>query len=448
MTDIELAEPVVAAAPSSVVEPRPAIRPAPESLYRLVWRWHFYAGMFSAPFLLVIAITGGLYVFKDELEPMIYRQMLVVEPKAQKKSFVELMESAKKVFNDGHLEGFLTKADPTRTTAVVFHGHNDLHQIVYVNPYTAEVTGQITEGQNIFEIILKFHRNLFIGTTGRIITELATCWGIVLLATGVYLWWPRGQKTVWGVFLPRLNTAPYIVFRDLHAVPAVYLSLFLFLVMFTGLFFSSVWGKGYVSIGKATGSFTLEMFRHPNVTPKSPDQKHISPDEAYAKASPYLTGKNLLFRLPDDSKPPEPGHANSYGFIERDPNRIWELKAVVLDPYTGELIKEHHFSGLGTMMKVRNFAIAIHMGTIFGMPTKILAFAVTLVLTLLCFTGVYMWWLRRPKGRIGVPLGRLHLRIGWPVFAATSIAALIMPVFGISLLLVAGGEWLTRRWFG
>ena len=36
--------------------------------YRAVWRWHFYAGIFCIPFVVVLAISGAIYLFKAELE--------------------------------------------------------------------------------------------------------------------------------------------------------------------------------------------------------------------------------------------------------------------------------------------------------------------------------------------------------------------------------------------
>ncbi len=36
-------------------------------IYRAVWRWHFYAGLIVIPFLISLAVTGGLYLFKDEI---------------------------------------------------------------------------------------------------------------------------------------------------------------------------------------------------------------------------------------------------------------------------------------------------------------------------------------------------------------------------------------------
>ena len=39
-----------------------------EAIYRAVWRWHFYAGLFCVPFIVVLAITGSMYLFKPQVE--------------------------------------------------------------------------------------------------------------------------------------------------------------------------------------------------------------------------------------------------------------------------------------------------------------------------------------------------------------------------------------------
>ena len=37
-------------------------------LYRTIWRWHFYAGLFVIPFILILSVTGAAYLFKPELD--------------------------------------------------------------------------------------------------------------------------------------------------------------------------------------------------------------------------------------------------------------------------------------------------------------------------------------------------------------------------------------------
>ncbi|WP_233622870.1 PepSY domain-containing protein, partial [Burkholderia seminalis] len=45
--------------------------------YRTLWRWHFYAGLFVMPFLVILAITGTLYCFQPQIEPLLYPHRLV-----------------------------------------------------------------------------------------------------------------------------------------------------------------------------------------------------------------------------------------------------------------------------------------------------------------------------------------------------------------------------------
>jgi uncharacterized iron-regulated membrane protein len=82
-----------------------------------------------------------------------------------------------------------------------------------------------------------------LGTTGRIILELTTCWSIVLAATGIYLWWPPKANQLWGVWLPRLRQKPYLVLRDLHAVSGIYVAIVAILIALTGLIYTSIWGS-------------------------------------------------------------------------------------------------------------------------------------------------------------------------------------------------------------
>jgi Uncharacterized iron-regulated membrane protein len=54
-------------------------RPTP-SFYNLAWRWHFYAGLFVAPFMILLALTGIIYLFKPQLDPLLYDHLLTVTP--------------------------------------------------------------------------------------------------------------------------------------------------------------------------------------------------------------------------------------------------------------------------------------------------------------------------------------------------------------------------------
>ncbi|CAN0580383.1 unnamed protein product, partial [Ectocarpus sp. 12 AP-2014] len=55
-------------------------RDAVSNLYRAVWRWHFYAGLLVLPFLITLAVTGGIYLFRDEVDQLVHRDFMVVTP--------------------------------------------------------------------------------------------------------------------------------------------------------------------------------------------------------------------------------------------------------------------------------------------------------------------------------------------------------------------------------
>ena len=45
----------------------------PGIVYPTVWRWHFYAGLFCIPFVVVLAVSGAVYLFKPQVEAWLDR---------------------------------------------------------------------------------------------------------------------------------------------------------------------------------------------------------------------------------------------------------------------------------------------------------------------------------------------------------------------------------------
>ena len=80
-------------------------------------------------------------------------------------------------------------------------------------------------------VVFHLHGELLMGDRGSMIVELAASWAIVMIVTGLFLWWPRGTKGLGGVLYPRLRQGQRIFWRDLHAVTGIWVSgLALFLI--------------------------------------------------------------------------------------------------------------------------------------------------------------------------------------------------------------------------
>lgn len=106
--------------------------------------------------------------------------------------------------------------------------------MVAVNPYTAEVLSSRFWGETAMTWTYDLHYLLLAGDAGRAFLAVMCIGGLVLLGTGLYLWWPATGK--WGRALrPKLRTSFVRRVFDLHALGGVYGGVVLLPLIVTGL---------------------------------------------------------------------------------------------------------------------------------------------------------------------------------------------------------------------
>jgi uncharacterized iron-regulated membrane protein len=124
--------------------------------------------------------------------------------------------------------------------------------------------GDRHEERNLQAIARKIHGELMMGKIGDYLVELASCWALVLLLTGLFLWIPRNGFKISGTLIPRLwSENKRIFWRDLHAVPGFYGLLLIGFLVLTGLPWSGFWGETFANVWNR---FPAEMW---NDIPKS-----------------------------------------------------------------------------------------------------------------------------------------------------------------------------------
>src|SRR5579872_2364902 len=124
-----------------------------DRLYRIIWRWHFYAGMLITLPLIVVAVTGAIYIFKDELEGVLYPGVTYVEPAAERVSYERQVAAAQAALPSPARIGLVQVfADPQRATSIALFGTKI--QYSYVDPYRGKYLGAITQG-GFFDIVLQ-----------------------------------------------------------------------------------------------------------------------------------------------------------------------------------------------------------------------------------------------------------------------------------------------------
>ena len=93
-------------------------RPTP-SFYNLAWRWHFYAGLFVAPFMILLALTGIIYLFKPQLDPLLYDHLLTVTPTHHGLSADEQLSRVQTAYPQGHISQYLPPINPQDDRAMI-----------------------------------------------------------------------------------------------------------------------------------------------------------------------------------------------------------------------------------------------------------------------------------------------------------------------------------------
>ncbi len=404
-----------------------------EGLYRVIWRWHFYAGMIIAPVLIVVTVTGALYIFKDELEGVMHPGVTYVEPGTERVSYEQQVAAVRAAappsFRIAQMQIF---ADPRRATSMAIFG--DKFQYSFVDPYRGDYLGAIEAG-GFFDIVLKLHRTVFVGSTGRIVVELTTCWTIALVATGVYLWWPRRANQLWGVWLPRLRRKPYVILRDLHTISGIYLAAIAVVICLTGMIYTYVWGGGFQYAALKTDAY--EMFTHPMLSKSPSEAKDVSIDRIVDIAREKMPGSTLTVWFP---RAP-----NAVYLVCASSNRGPSvLEMLFIDRASGEILEHRYNSQNNPLYQISTWNYPLHVGSIFGLPSKWLWLAACIVLVTSPLTGIWMWWERRPRGRLGLPR-RVKVRLPrWLVITILAFCVLL-PAFGLSVVALIVGEQVFVR---
>lgn len=474
---------------------------------RMVWRWHFYAGLFCAPFVFVLAVSGMAYLFKVELEHWFDRPIdrRVAEDLAERDSTVDpggsLQSAAARAaaalaaIPGAQLQAYelpdVATGDAGQATRVLVSQQGVSH-LVYVHPASLEVLATVPERDRLMRRIARLHGELWLGEYGSLLVELAASWTIVMILTGLFLWWPREPgRWLSGVVYPRVSRAASggshrIVWRDLHAVTGVWVSVFTLVLLFSGLPWSRAWGGYLKGVRHLTGTASASQSWSTRgdraaAPPLQPDHAHdghaamaehdagggpqpVPPAadlEALDRILPGITSLGL--DPPVRIMPPGAGRRGGRpGNAARSETTAWSVKSetpnrprrvdLTVDPATGVILTRHDFADKHVIDRMVGYGIAVHEGRLFGWLNQLLGVFTAAGLVLVVFSGVRMWWRRRPAQSLGAPAPRhdesasdgRRVLLLIPLVLALAV---LLPLFGASLALVLVTERLVLRRF-
>ncbi|PRD41872.1 hypothetical protein C5748_19665 [Phyllobacterium phragmitis] len=436
-----------------------AVRSASD-LYRAVWRWHFYAGLLVLPFMITLAITGALYLFKDEIDAIVHSDLKKVEisENVAKASPSAMMAAAVAAY-PGTAIKFTDPATPASSAEITVNTENQGKLAVYVNPYTGRVLGSLPDRGTIMWTIRYLHSLKYFGSFARALIEIAGGWSILLVGTGIYLWWPRRQTG--GVLSVRATPKRRVFWRDTHAVTGIFVGFFIVFLAITGMPWSGVWGAkvnewangnnfGYpvgvrVAVPMsdehldhvAKTSWSLEQAQIPQSSGHGHDATPIGLDAAIATFDRLGLHAGYAVNIPTTP------HGVYTGSVY--PDDLSRQRVVHLDQYSGQPLIDMRFADYGPLGKWLEWGINVHMGQEFGLANQLVLLAACIAIIVLAVSAGVMWWKRRPAGSLGVPPMPADRRVFRGLIAILVIGGIVFPLVGLSLVIMLALDWAYSR---
>lgn len=439
---------------------RDAVMPrATSDLYRAVWRWHFYAGLLVLPFLIILALTGALYLFRDEIEAIVHGDLKSVEVPANAARLApSALVAAALTAQPGTAVKYTAPATPAASAEITVATQAG-KRAVYVNPYTGAVLGSLPDRGTIMWTIRHLHSLKLLGATAPMLIEIAAGWSILLVGTGIYLWWPRRRGG--GVVTVRGTPKQRTFWRDLHAVTGIFVGFFILFLATTGMPWSGVWGEkvnewangtnfGYPSglyvdvpmssarvADTARTSWSLEQTRMPMSGTSGAMSEPVGLDKAVAAFDALGVSPGYAVSLP--TTPEGVYTAAAY------PDELALQRVVHLDQYSGKPLIDLHFADYGAVAKAVEWGINVHMGQEFGPANQLVLLAACLAIILLAVSAAVMWWKRRPSGSLGIPPSPADRRTMRGLLIILAIGGIVFPLVGATLLAMLAIDWLYSR---
>ena len=401
-------------------------------LYNWIWKWHFIGGLVSLPIVILLSVTGIIYLFKDSYELKEKAVHKKVEVLGTRLSFQEQWDMVKESAKPSAV--ILPQVEEEATEFV--SGRFSNKSSVFVNPYNGSITGNYQLNKtNLFKV-RKLHGELLLGKFGTKVVELVASWIVVLIITGVYLFWPR-ERGWKGLFTVRFNVSKRILYRDLHAVSGFWFSAILLLILAGGLPWTDVWGTGYKWVRELTDSGITKEWKGRGLKSDAKGRS-ISLDRMLIKAKALNLDGEVSIGLPKSSE-------GVYSVSNKTSNLEMTQK-YHFDQYSGVELYHGTWKDIGVMRRTRLWVMAFHQGQ-FGFWNWLLVLFTAIALVFMSVTALLSYLKRKKKGEWSVPEVPVSFVVGKGLLLLLVLLALFLPMFGISLVFIYFVEKLRRKKF-
>ncbi len=354
---------------------------------KLLFRIHSWSALAACLPLLLICLTGSVLVFKHEVDSLLMRDKVRVEPLSQRQNLDTLRNLVNDTYPSHEVVGWALFQDPARADLVyvMAHGSSDWSYLL-LDQYRAEVLAPVVSTTHYFtDWLLELHYTLLLHDAGLLLSGLVAVILCLLGVTGLWL-----HRSFWkNLFTLRTKARRVLYYSDLHKLIGAYASPVLLVLGFTGAYWN------------------LTHFAHEV-------EEHASGEEHYKMQTRLYNDELSLQALHDRSERALPDFDATYISLPWEPSQGIRFfgdvnssnpllsqyaSSVHFDAYTGEQKSVYDIRGQGLQAKTFDSFRRLHFGDFAGLPSRIVWCLFGLAPTVLAFTGISLWLTRRPQRR-------------------------------------------------
>ncbi|WP_297334309.1 PepSY-associated TM helix domain-containing protein [Flavobacterium sp.] len=363
---------------------------------KAVFQIHKWLGLVSGLIVFIVAITGCIFCFQDEIKDALYDWRKV---EMQDKPFVlpsVLHQKSRELFPGGD-EQMVFYGGKDRP-ALVLQAEGEKYFYTYFNPYTGAYLYREDLSTEFFTVIEEIHMHLLLPEpVGKQVVGISTIIFVILLISGIIQWWPKKRKHLkdrlrvkWSAKWRRIN-------YDWHNVTGFYIALLALVLALTGLSFSYEWMHKAMYVAGNAGKDYPEELQTPVVdtTLTANGKTHVL-DIALTSIAKAKPQSEMFFVWKPDEKSAVVAGAYPMGL------RFEGQSNMYFHPQTGDLLKEQLYENKSAGLKFQEINYALHTGQYFGLTGKIIAFIVSFLAAALPVTGFIMWFGRNNKKKKAV----------------------------------------------
>ncbi|MEM1328763.1 MAG: PepSY-associated TM helix domain-containing protein [Bacteroidota bacterium] len=380
-----------------------------KNIIKEVLSWlHLWLGLIAGIIVFISMIGASIFVWEEELTNWWYADAVYNEETSTDKATISMSQAyaaARKAHPNKEFTFVEVLNKPNRNYAVrsykaaeekgwTWASGIEHYLVVFVNPYTGQVEGEIDKKRDWITQMRFLHQNLLLRSdVGTEIVGAAALIMIILALTGLYLWWPKNKKVLkqrlkvkWKASFKRVNW-------DVHSVGGFYTYLFLIFFAATGLVWTYKWWSN--GIYRMLGDNPKEVFQRPDPPTLTKGDYIPTADQVYADAIARQPKWDKLY-LNVPKADAEKGTISAGLYYKG--NSWWEMSDYYYyHPETAGLEYSMAHDEKMTGEKWRHSNYAMHVGSIYGTPTKIIAFICALFFAVLPVSGFLIWWGRKKK---------------------------------------------------